>query len=298
MQVYDISIDKDKREETIHGTFEFPMEIYETQLSKNVLGYVNWHWHDELQFCLVTKGSVSFHVNAEEFILAKGEGIYINKSALHMSKPISGSDGAYICLDADARMFSSFSKSAVELKYVNFLVDSPNLSFVVVRNTEKWQSLILKDLKKIYRLYAAKKPCFEIDIIVTLMQIWKLLYINSTEKTLGIELKTNANYLKTKEIMTYIQLNYHKKIHLETVANTVHLSKSECCRFFKKASGMTIFEYLIDYRISRAIELLHYSNLNISQIAYEVGFNSTSFFIDTFKKRTACTPKEYKKKIG
>lgn len=58
MQVYDIHLNKQRREETRHGSFALPLAVYTTVIRRNVLGFVNWHWHEELQFCLVTRGAV------------------------------------------------------------------------------------------------------------------------------------------------------------------------------------------------------------------------------------------------
>ena len=77
MQIYNIKVDKNKKEITNHGVYEFPIQIYETFLEKNVLGFVNWHWHEEVQFCLITDGRVDFYVSEKKYTLDKGQGIFI-----------------------------------------------------------------------------------------------------------------------------------------------------------------------------------------------------------------------------
>ena len=75
MQVYSIPINSDQREITHHGTSEFPIAVYETDLEKNVLGYVPWHWHEEIQFCYVVGERVCFHINHQKVVLEKDQGI-------------------------------------------------------------------------------------------------------------------------------------------------------------------------------------------------------------------------------
>lgn len=60
MQVFHIPINEFQKEETHHGTYDFPFALYETCLQRNVLGFVNWHWHEEVQLCYVTRGVVQF----------------------------------------------------------------------------------------------------------------------------------------------------------------------------------------------------------------------------------------------
>ena len=57
------------------------------------------------------------------------------------------------------------------------------------------------------------------------------------------------------------------------------------------------YEYLINYRIKKSLELLGKEKTPISQIALEVGFNDVSYFIQSFKKRMNITPKQYQKQL-
>ena len=105
MQVYDIHQNKQRREETRHGSFALPLAVYTTVIRRNVLGFVNWHWHEELQFCLVTRGAVEFHVSETVLSLSPGQGIFINAGQLHMARDGDG-QGAYLCLDFHPRLIA------------------------------------------------------------------------------------------------------------------------------------------------------------------------------------------------
>lgn len=62
-------------------------------------------------------------------------------------------------------------------------------------------------------------------------------------------------------------------------------------RFFK----CTPLNYVIDYRIQKSLYLLQQGDSNITEVAYQVGFNSTSYFIDKFRNSMNMTPFAYKK---
>ncbi|MCA5962990.1 helix-turn-helix transcriptional regulator [Blautia sp. RD014234] len=66
--------------------------------------------------------------------------------------------------------------------------------------------------------------------------------------------------------------------------------------FFKKMVHMTPWEYLLEYRLSRSMELLEKKDLNISEIAEMTGFCTVSYYITAFKRKTGDTPLEYRKK--
>ena len=100
---------------------------------------------------------------------------------------------------------------------------------------------------------------------------------------------------RIKEIFFFLQEHYGEKLTLNEIASVIHLCPNECCRFFKKHTGKTIFSYLEEYRIEQSITALRTTEKSISDIAYECGFSSTSHYIDRFKKHTGKTPREYRK---
>ena len=67
-------------------------------------------------------------------------------------------------------------------------------------------------------------------------------------------------------------------------------------RFFRRATGNTFTDFVNHVRISRACQLLMETNLQISAIAYQVGFNNLANFNRLFKKYRSCTPIDYRKR--
>lgn len=92
---------------------------------------------------------------------------------------------------------------------------------------------------------------------------------------------------RIKEILSYIREHFTEKITLDEIAKHLHLSTNECCRFFKKNMNCTLFEYITEYRLSKSMELLEHTDLPVSQIAYESGFGSSSYFTKNSAKTSA-----------
>ena len=99
---------------------------------------------------------------------------------------------------------------------------------------------------------------------------------------------------RVKGALTYIASHYNEPITLEDISDSVHISKSECCRFFKKQMGMTIFDYILYLRIQNSLPLLKKED-SITEVAAKVGFSSPSYYSQIFKRYMKCTPMEYKK---
>jgi len=95
-------------------------------------------------------------------------------------------------------------------------------------------------------------------------------------------------------MIDFLQANFQKKFVLDDLCNYVNLSRSACCRYFRKMMNMTISEYILEYRLSQAIFLLNNTDKSITEIALQTGFSTTSYFISIFKKKMLLTPYEYK----
>ena len=98
-------------------------------------------------------------------------------------------------------------------------------------------------------------------------------------------------------VYAYLYNHFKEKVTLEEIAKFVKQNPSALCRYFKQRTDKSIFQCLAEIRIEHACKLLAYSNMNISQIAYESGYNSVTHFIAQFEKITKRTPSEYRMQI-
>ena len=135
--------------------------------------------------------------------------------------------------------------------------------------------------------------------------MWKLLYDHldqlpgRTAAPYKITARiANQDAHRVKQAMVYIQEHFMEPITLNDIAEAILVSKSECCRCFKRATGLSPFEYLMKYRITESAKYMHRkSHESISEIAGAVGFNNTSYFNKVFKKFMGCTPTEYRQSL-
>lgn len=101
---------------------------------------------------------------------------------------------------------------------------------------------------------------------------------------------------KVNDVINYILTHYNDDIELQKVAEIANYSKAAFCRFFKQRTRKTFSMFLNEVRVAHACKLLHNTDLNISQIGYDSGFNNISNFNRQFKRITGLTPMNYLKK--
>lgn len=96
------------------------------------------------------------------------------------------------------------------------------------------------------------------------------------------------------EALQYIEMNYSRNITISTLSKTVGLNRSYLTSIFKSVLGMTLQEYLIEYRIRKACELLPNNDLSIGNISRSVGYTDPLHFSKIFRQIKGITPSEYR----
>ena len=100
--------------------------------------------------------------------------------------------------------------------------------------------------------------------------------------------------MRINEVCLFIQKNFNTAISLKKVANQIYLTESNFCKFFKKATGKTYSDYLNEIRINEAARLLLQTDKTISQISFECGFETLSYFNRVFLKKKNKTPSVFR----
>lgn len=97
------------------------------------------------------------------------------------------------------------------------------------------------------------------------------------------------------QINTYIEENFSTSISLSNIADKFFINKNYLCDIYKSETNSTINDYITTLRIDKSKELIRDTNLTLTQISYEVGYQNTSYFNRVFKKKTGISPSEYMK---
>lgn len=290
MQMNSFKIDESLKELTKHHTIVMPIACYETTIMQNIHGYIPLHWHDEIQFVLIIKGEAIFQIDKDVVVVREGNGLFINSGCLHMVQDKDQSGCVYICLNVSPYFVLS---QELYSSYVKPYVIATNFPYLSINANELWGKNILDAVLEIYQCIEQRYQYYEIDITTKLSSIWKNLIDN------GFKLE----YIQTeivksqrmKQMLSWIHEHFAEKIMLEDIAKAGQLSRSECCRYFKQFLKCTPLNYVIDYRIQKSLYLLQQGDSTITEVAFQVGFNSTSYFINQFRDSMNMTPLAYKK---
>lgn len=137
------------------------------------------------------------------------------------------------------------------------------------------------------------------DEILLQSLILRLVYIlNQNAARIEKSTPKSNNHKTIEQTLEYIRQNLTADLTLEKLANTASFNPIYFHKLFKSSTGRTLHEYVEDQRIQKSIHLLISTNMTLTQIAYECGFSSQSYFSYAFKRRMCLSPRAYAKKIA
>ncbi|MEI5994392.1 response regulator transcription factor [Candidatus Enterococcus mansonii] len=99
-----------------------------------------------------------------------------------------------------------------------------------------------------------------------------------------------------QNVIDKIRSDYTSELTLKYVAQSLHLNVMYLGQLFKKETKKSFSQYLNQYRMKKAQNLLLYSDDNVNEIADKIGFNNSTYFSQMFKKMNDLTPKEFREK--
>lgn len=271
----------------------FPLHIY-SQYRVNKPFFISHHWHDEIEIIFIEKGDFIIHVNGIAHHMRKGEVLFINSQEIHQIKATTESSIHHaIVFKPEILLFEWHEPSARE--FINPLVQKKVKLPSNINSHSLTKKSIEHEIVNILTAYHNEKKTWRITakasllrIIVDLIEHGLLNYPISEEEI------ADEKSLIAKEIMTFIHENYMFKITLDMLAELVGFNTHYFCKFFKSMFGKTAIEYINEYRIEKACQLLLQTDDKITEIAFAVGFDSSSYFIRKFKALKTMTPSAYR----
>lgn len=139
----------------------------------------------------------------------------------------------------------------------------------------------------------------DLDDIGQLSEMISLLPIIFTTKDhtlVGKPIKIERDIRRLQQVAEYVMAHYVHTITLDDIAAHIGMNRSAFCTFFKRNKGMTFSQFVTQYRLETACELLKTSQKQVSEICYAVGFNDLPHFIRVFVSTYGMSPTKFRKK--
>ena len=150
--------------------------------------------------------------------------------------------------------------------------------------------------KQVYTLAQAvdretRQLRLEILVLDLVSTLFAHLYLADQSPIMPLNYRQIQHHLwKIEQAKEFIHQRFDEKLSLSEIAATVQLSEYHFLRLFRRFTGLTPYQYLLEVRLHHALILLRHTQKTVTEICYEAGFESLSHFIDTFGKRFGTSP--------
>ncbi len=226
----------------------------------------------------VLRGKGDFEIRGKRYHLKKGDTflIYPNMEACYRADDNDPWEYTWVGFDGTDAFYL--------LNHTDFSEDAPVLEQV---------ALSVEIEEKIRQVYEAKGNLFYDAVSMTgaLYSMIAMLMENSSPETKQKNRQTD----RVEQAVRYIEEHYSYPITIEDIADYTGVCRSHLYRMFRKVLKKSPRDYLEEYRIRQACQLLGETGISVTAVAHSVGYEDNLYFSKAFKKSMGKTPSEFRR---
>lgn len=245
-----------------------------------------WHYHPEYELTYIVKGNGFRIVGNSYDHFSDGDLVLLGSNLPHTwSSKLEDDDySEAVVIQFSKEFISPFLKLNESILIKNMLETSVRgISFDADKEIIN-ELISLPETKGVDRVLK----------LISILDVLSKKQINLIAQNTFHNVVSKKSEMRINKVCLYIQNNFYHKIALKEVADLIYLTESNFCKFFKKSTGKTYSDYLNEIRINEACRLLLQSEKTISQISFECGFETLSYFNRVFLNKKGITPSKYR----
>lgn len=246
-----------------------------------------WHFHPEYELTLILESSGIRHVGNNISDFEPGDLVLLGGNLPHCWKNEYSHTGT--------------SRSLVIQWGKNIIHDLPlfesinNLLIKAGRGLKLNENIYTKEINLMHRIVETngiKRYLTLIELLQAIVAKNEFVYIAGASYSYDLSSTTTT---RLEKVQSFVNNHFQEKIKLKEIAEHLHMNEQAFSRFFSKTMKKPFFVFLNEYRVNRASRLIFETDLHMSEIAYECGYESLPFFYKQFKKFKGYTPLEFRK---
>ncbi len=230
----------------------------------------------------ILSGKGTFHANNEVYALAKGQGFLICPDAITFYEADLSDPWTYCWVGFHGLRAAGYLEAAGLTQQTPILASS-NQDYMVH---------CFEEMLETKKLQVGR----ELRLLGILYMLLSELIENNTQ-TLSSHSPKDRKEAYIKTAIQYIEMNYSRKITISDIARHIGLDRSYLCHLFKELLSKSPQQFLIDYRMNKAIELMHNPLLSLGDIARSLGYNDVLSFSKIFSRTQGIAPSYYQKEL-
>lgn len=260
---------------------ETSVKILKTKLGPHIRAFEQ-HWHDRLELHLIKSGSLELCCNDEKVFVNANELSIVSPTMLHSGK--SGSEG-YECYVIMFEVADLYNGTVSAKQYIEPIINGKIRFKYKTDNSE-----IVTLANQIVEMQQNSKNYHPLETVGRLYRLLGLLCEHCIDDTHS----SPQLFESFDNVINYINLNFTKNISSASISRQFGYDESYFCRKFKKATGITVTNYIRTQRLEHARRLLEKTEESIRHIAISCGFIDAAYFTNCFKTAYNISPTKYR----
>lgn len=289
-------VDSQLKEQILFQNDQLHYGIYFPESAQQFYGDILWHWHDEFEFGVVTKGSLLYKTNQHEYVLNEGDAVFINSGALHyLHLLVPAADAGIYSQFFDRSFLAGDTGSIFDTRYIAPVVDQKQPDIIPFYCHRKNDRYFLSQLAEAARIAQTGTSFYEFRLRNIFSELWETIYTRAMQPEMSEPAESTRDIDRIKIMLTFMKEHCHEKLTVPQIAGCIPVSERECYRLFQNHLGMTPVEFLVSLRLKKARDLLVSTRKSIVEIALESGFGGSSYFSKVFRQEFNLSPGEYRR---
>jgi len=250
------------------------------------------HFHTQYEIYYLFSGARNYFIRDRTYSVRGGDLVFINKNELHKTSDASGLEHERLLINFTEAFLRETCGEYADLLLRPFHVENPVYSLIGSAHFfEKAFSTMLEELD-------GRPPGYELRLKSLLTDILLLAARHANKQQAVPPHASPPIHSKISEIAQYVGHHFSDDLGLPCLAERFHISPFYLSRTFKAVTGFTLTEYIQSVRIRQAQKLLKETDLSITEISAQSGFDSFSHFGKIFKKIARVSPRDYRNSVA
>ncbi len=247
------------------------------------------HWHYFMEIIYMLEGTGLVECDGKSYVVEPGDMILFHPEAVHAIYTAADMPLKYEGIKFDVSRLYTENNYAPKLRVILENASKSNHADIFFKEKQIRDLMVRNILEECreelwnknygYDIIVHNKICY---LLVQMIRIWR---------EQGFNTETNS----IRAITAYIDVHAGETIRVEELADMCNMSYSYFAKSFKQYYGRSCKEYIEFIRVSKAADLLLFTEFDLSYISQETGFSDSSHLIKTFRKWKGITPKQFKK---
>ena len=253
-----------------------------------------FHFHPEYVLTCITEGNGKRFVGTNMTGFQKGDLVFIGSNLPHCWKldPALNPKGSSVVIQFHNDFMGEYFWLSPEMEIIQKLLKRSSAGI-------EFQGKIKDEIKDLMIASFNEKTNFKkfiylLEILNKLASTKEFIQLNKKNTTPS---QSDFNRERGNKVFAYIVENFHNNVSLNDVAQTIGMTPTAFCKYFKKTTRKTFIETVIDFRINYATQQLIETDKTIADICFESGFKDMSHFYKTFTSRMEISPLNYRKQF-